>query len=213
MTNLVQNTGFYCIDLAATPEQLRSVGRTWNSWTGYRWPHPLRTLKTENNITSRNTNHECELQTTPHPLPRFCGGGKAPRVQPVKTLSNSLFNSFQLPFRDKKALAWSMRKSNWQNRDWKQLLMDTAQSFSKCPLIFHQELHNLYEVFRRFRRNFWLKNWLLKWPPQSCKCIFCLAVNSKHVKCLKIKILWNWMKKYKQIKYIQILILTLVYRS
>ena len=152
MTNLVQNTGFYCIDLAATPEQLRSVGRTWNSWTGYRWPHPLRTLKTENNITSRNTNHECELQTTPHPLPRFCGGGKAPRVQPVKTLSNSLFNSFQLPFRDKKALAWSMRKSNWQNRDWKQLLMDTAQSFSKCPLIFHQELHNLYEVFWRFRR-------------------------------------------------------------
>ena len=61
--------------------------------------------------------------------------------------------------------------------------------------------------------DFWLKNWLLKWPPQSCKCIFCLAVNSKHVKCLKIKILWNWMKKYKQIKYIQILILTLVYRS
>ena len=84
------------IDLAATPEQLRSVGRTWNSWTGYRWPHPLRTLKTENNITSRNTNHECELQTTPHPLPRFCGGGKAPRVQPVKTLSNSLFNSFSI---------------------------------------------------------------------------------------------------------------------
>ena len=33
------------IDLASTPEQLRSVGRTWNSWTGYRWPHPLRTLK------------------------------------------------------------------------------------------------------------------------------------------------------------------------